>query len=147
MVAFWANFLIYREEIAMTEYTTDYQPPQLPHPTDAVEVDGWKNTDGDDTTVPPFRMFTGTARTIPAANDTSMGWVLGHGDTIVQIEGVQFSNGRIKRWVEVSGDITLLPPEQVGTLADMLVSARNEILCLNAGDVYGNVPVFSEATQ
>ncbi|MGY1994541.1 hypothetical protein, partial [Mycolicibacterium fortuitum] len=109
-------------------FCADYTPPQLTHPTDAVEVDGWKNTDGDDTTVPPFRMFTGTARTIPAANDTSMGWVLSHGDTIVQIEGVQFSNGRVKRWVEIAGDITLLPPEQVGVLADMLVSARNEIM-------------------
>lgn len=128
-------------------FCADYTPPQLPHPSDAVEVDSWQNTDGDDPTVPPFRMFSGTTRTVPAAREASFGWELGGNNTSVVIEGVQFSSGRVKRWVEIAGDITLLPPEQVGVLADMLVSARNEIMRLNACDVYGNVPVFSEAAR
>lgn len=118
-----------------------HTPPQLPHPADAVEVDGWRNTDRDDPTVLPFRMFTGRTWTVPAAHDDSAGWELGGNDTRVTIEGVQFSNGRIKRWVEISGDIALLPPESVGALAEMLLSARNEMVRLNGADIFA--PVFS----
>lgn len=113
----------------------------LPHPSGALTVGNWRNTDGGDPAIPPFRDFTAREWVIEAARDTSEGWELGSHDTIVRIEGVQFATGRVKRWVEISGDTTMLPASMVQQLGDALLAARHEIDRASAG---GCEPVFSD---
>ena len=123
------------------QFCWSYVPPQLPHPPGALTVGNWRNTDGGDPAIPPFRDFTARQWVVEAARDTSEGWELGSHDTIVRIAGVQFATGRVKRWVEISGDTTLLPAEMVQQLGDALLAARHEIDRASAG---GCEPVFSD---
>ncbi|NOQ57206.1 hypothetical protein [Mycolicibacterium fortuitum] len=124
------------------QFCADYVPPQLPHPQGALEVGEWRNTDRSDETIPPFRDLIGRAWTVEAAHETCSGWTLGHGDTMVRTEGVQFETGTVRWWVAITGETDLLPVSSIAQLADALTAARNEIVRLNAADVFA--PVFSE---
>lgn len=128
---------------------TECQPPQLPHPADAVTVGEWENTDGSwGTPALPFRTFTGHSWVIPAAHDVSLGWGIDEADIRVQIEGIQFANSSVKRWVAVQtrspyqNEISLTPAS-ARLLSEALVAAHAEIRRVSQPS--GSLPAFSEA--
>lgn len=124
-------------------FCADYTPPLPPVPADAVEIEDWRNLDGnDDEQLPPFRMFTARSWTVEATHDTAMGWELGTADITATIQGVQFGHGGVKRWVTITGSADLLPSEALQHLADALLAARNEIVRMSAADTFA--PVFSD---
>lgn len=100
---------------------------QAQSPADAVTVGEWENIDNSWSVDGPFRTFVGSSWVIPAAHDTTLGWETGVADVQVQIEGFQRTDGTVKRWVEITGGVDLLPPASVRMLSESLADAYAEI--------------------
>lgn len=100
----------------------------LPHPADAVTVGTWENTDNDWSVEGPFRHFVGSSWIIPGRHEQPFGWGVGHDDVRVQVEGIQLSDGRITRYVTVSGNVAFLPPTSARLLSESLVDAHAEVM-------------------
>ncbi|MES5378544.1 hypothetical protein ABVN64_03045 [Mycolicibacterium conceptionense] len=100
----------------------------LPHPADAVTVGEWENINAEWGTLEhPFRHFIGSSWVIPARHKQPLGWGVGHDDVRVQIEGVQLVDGRITRYITVTGDVSVLPPASARLLSESLSGAHAEV--------------------
>lgn len=101
----------------------------LPHPADAMTVGEWENIGGEWGNAPagPFRHFTGSSWVIPTRHEQPLGWGTGHDDVRVQIEGIQLSDGRITRYITVTGDVSVLPPASARMLSESLADAHAEV--------------------
>ncbi len=102
----------------------------LPHPADAMTVGEWENLDGAWGTTPegPFRHFIGSSWAIPARSENAIGWGVANDDVRVQVEGVQLADGRVTRYVTITGDVSVLPPTSARLLSEALIYAHHEVM-------------------
>lgn len=101
-------------------------------PEDAVTVHPWEVDE-------EVRTFVGSSWRVPATRD------LLANEIVIEIHGLQRSDGTVTRWLHINGTITDLPLSASRMLLESLAEANAEAVRMNAvdGGTMSSFPTFS----
>lgn len=95
-----------------------------PTPADAIAIGEWMEDGGD-----RFRLFDGSSWQVPMTGDVERFNVVTRltPDIRIQVQGVQFGDGAVDRWVTIRDVPVELPAETAALFAEALAAANAEI--------------------